>query len=115
MYLLPFHATLDHYRRSNIYDDMMEDKEKNNSKMKAKDYLVMMYITDHLERGLKVYQIRKQIPEKYLWLLRGVSRAFLAPYKLDVKWDAVGRALKDVSGHDQAFSKYCFEHFPFLP
>ena len=74
------------------YDELMESKEQYNFKMTSREFCSMLWIHDMIDCKIKAKDIRKMIPQEYLWILQDILRQRLKPTKLFVDWS---KALKN--------------------
>ena len=79
----------------------------------------MLWIHDLLEQDFKAKDIRKLIPQEYLWILQDILRQRLKPTQVYVDWGRVGKALtcciihNIAQAHKEAeYRKYQQELFP---
>jgi len=116
---MAFNKFMKHLRSRPEYDELMESKENYAFKMTSKEFCSMLWIHDLLEQDFKAKDIRKLIPQEYLWILQDILRQRLKPTQVYVDWGRVGKALtcsiihNIAQAHKEAeYRKYQQELFP---
>jgi hypothetical protein len=106
-----------HLRTRPEYDELMESKEQYAFKMTSKEFCSMLWIHDLMEQDFKAKDIRKLIPQEYLWILQDILRQRLKPTQVFVDWGKVAKSLNfsiihNLAQDDTEYWKYRRELFP---
>lgn len=116
---MAFKKFLKELRSRPEYDELMESKEHYAFKMTSKEFCSMLWIHDLLEQDFKAKDIRKLIPQEYLWILQDILRQRLKPTQVFVDWGRVAKCLNFSIIHNLAqahkeveYRKYQQELFP---
>ena len=73
------------------YDELIESKNQYNFKMTSREFCSMLWIHEMIDSKITAKDIRKMIPQEYLWILQDILRQRLKPTRLFIDWS---KALK---------------------
>jgi len=114
-----FNRFLKQLRATPEYDLLMESKENYAFKMTSREFCSMLWIHDMFEQKIKVKDMRKLVPQEYLWILQDILKQRLKPDRVFVDWKRVGITLRHSILHNLAqahkeaeYRKYQHELFP---
>lgn len=116
---MAFNRFLKELRATPEYDMLMEAKEQYAFKMTSREYCSMLWIHDMFEHKVKVKEMRKLVPQEYLWILQDILKQRLKPDRVFVDWNPVVMNLRFSILHNLAqahkeaeYRKYQAELFP---
>ena len=116
---MAFNRFLKELRATPEYDMLMESKEQHAFKMTSREFCSMLWIHEMFEKKVKVKEMRKLVPQEYLWILQDILKQRLKPDRVFVDWSPVAYHLRFSILHNLAqahkeaeYRKYQQELFP---
>jgi hypothetical protein len=102
--ILPFEQHLKYIKSQDVYDELMEIKNNDNTYngITSKEFLLMIYITDCFNHKLKLHEVAKLIPKEYFPILK---KQFVRRYtKVYIDWSKIISC--PMSDYDPEYANY---------